>query len=311
MRSLTPCLLIAWVLGFASAVLSNPAPPFLHQWGALGSTTDRFRSLANVTTAGHDIYALDAGAQEIQVFTVDGDFVARAVVDVSLGLVSLKGVAVAGDGTYYVTDARAHRVLHLNAHGLLIRSWGEYGQENGQFWNPRGVTVHEGMVVVADQYNRRVQVFDTEGGFVRGWDLSAFGVAPIAVLVQDNGAVLVLSEGSVVELGQAGVQNRWGSPGQDPGQLSLAADLAVDGDGNVYVADMANHRIQKFSPQGVLLCSWGALGSDGGEFNFPTGVAVAADGSIVVADRDNGRLQVFGGKVPAEATSWGRLKTGF
>jgi DNA-binding beta-propeller fold protein YncE len=64
-------------------------------------------------------------------------------------------------------------------------------------------------------------------------------------------------------------------------------------DGSVYIADKNNHRIQKFTSEGVFVSKWGTYGTGDGEFDYPKGVAVASDGSVYFADRDNHRIQKF------------------
>jgi DNA-binding beta-propeller fold protein YncE len=70
-------------------------------------------------------------------------------------------------------------------------------------------------------------------------------------------------------------------------------DLAVDGSGNIYVADTNNHRIQKFTRSGELITSWGTWGVGVGEFQKPWGIAVDKSGNVYVADSDNCRIQKF------------------
>jgi len=67
----------------------------------------------------------------------------------------------------------------------------------------------------------------------------------------------------------------------------------VASDGSVYVADMRNNRIQKFTSDGKFVRKWGTVGTGDGEFNEPHGVAVASDGSVYVADTFNNRIQKF------------------
>ena len=86
--------------------------------------------------------------------------------------------------------------------------------------------------------------------------------------------------------------------------VSLSEAVAADGSGNVYVADTANHRIQKFAPAGALLARWGSYGSGDGQFNRPTGVAVDGGGNVYVADTENHRIQKFTGNGTFLAT-WG------
>src|SRR5262245_30897493 len=65
---------------------------------------------------------------------------------------------------------------------------------------------------------------------------------------------------------------KWGSPGSGDGQFSKPAGIAVDGSGNVYVADTGNNRIQKFTNTGTFLTKWGSFGSGDGQFWDPAGV---------------------------------------
>ncbi len=69
--------------------------------------------------------------------------------------------------------------------------------------------------------------------------------------------------------------------------------VAVDASGYVYVADDANHRIQKSDNNGNFRKEWGSKGSDKGEFKFPKGVAVDASGYLYVTDDENHRVQKF------------------
>jgi len=87
--------------------------------------------------------------------------------------------------------------------------------------------------------------------------------------------------------------------GSAPGDLNTPRGIDIASDGTIYVADSLNHRIQQFSPNGLLLNSWGNFANaleenaPGGTFNEPWDVAVAPDGSVFVADTFNHRIQKF------------------
>jgi DNA-binding beta-propeller fold protein YncE len=81
-------------------------------------------------------------------------------------------------------------------------------------------------------------------------------------------------------------------------RFSGAVDVAVDAGGNVYVADSANHRVRKITPEGVVttLAGSGEPGNADGpageaQFRAPEGVAVDADGNVIVADTGNHRVR--------------------
>ena len=86
---------------------------------------------------------------------------------------------------------------------------------------------------------------------------------------------------------------QWGAPGSGSGQFSEQQGLCTDRAGNVYVADCANNRIQKFDGAGQFLLQWGSAGSGPGQFNYPRGVTEGPDGTIYVADSGNNRVQLF------------------
>ena len=84
-----------------------------------------------------------------------------------------------------------------------------------------------------------------------------------------------------------------GERGTGLGRFIKPAGLAVDGDGNLYVADSGNHRIQKFDSEGAFIAELGSLGDGEGEFNEPWGLAVDSEGNLYVADTWNNRIQKF------------------
>jgi DNA-binding beta-propeller fold protein YncE len=84
-----------------------------------------------------------------------------------------------------------------------------------------------------------------------------------------------------------------GRQGGVRGQFVAPAGMAVDAEGNVYVADSGNHRIQKFDSALNFLGAFGSAGGGDGQFNEPWSVAVDAEGNIYVADTWNHRIQKF------------------
>ena len=102
---------------------------------------------------------------------------------------------------------------------------------------------------------------------------------------------------------------QWGTEGAGSGQFDRPYGVAVDASGNVYVADMGNDRIQKFTSSGTYLTQWGSSGTGDGQFNCPSGAAVDGSGNVYVADQSNNRIQKFGRvTTPAKSMTWGRIK---
>ncbi len=114
----------------------------------------------------------------------------------------------------------------------------------------------------------------------------------------------------------------WGQVGTAPGQFNHPRGLAVGPDGNLYIVDSDNARIQVFAPDGAFLRTWGSFceietgqgcvdpDGDGplqpgdGQFREPWGIAVAPNGRVYVADTWNHRIQVFD-ETGAFLTKWG------
>jgi DNA-binding beta-propeller fold protein YncE len=103
----------------------------------------------------------------------------------------------------------------------------------------------------------------------------------------------------------------WGDVGTEPGQFNHPRGVALGPEGDVYVVDSDNYRVQVFDAQGTLLRQWGSqcnlsteqgcadLDGDGpmaygdGQFQEPWGIAVSDDGRVYVADTWNHRIQAF------------------
>jgi hypothetical protein len=87
----------------------------------------------------------------------------------------------------------------------------------------------------------------------------------------------------------------FGTPGANPGQLGGPYDITTDSAGNVYVANSANARVDKYTSDGSYLQSFGSRGSQPGQFGNPIGVAVAGNGQVWVSDLDGsrGRITIF------------------
>lgn len=96
-----------------------------------------------------------------------------------------------------------------------------------------------------------------------------------------------------------------GGQGSAPGLFATPVGLAVDSEGNLYVADSGNNRIQKFDRDGRFVAQVGSLGTGDGQFHEPWGVAIDSEGNIYVADTWNHRIQKFDRDLNY-VTQWGR-----
>ena len=79
----------------------------------------------------------------------------------------------------------------------------------------------------------------------------------------------------------------------EPGKFYHPHDAALGPDGNLYIADRYNHRVQVFDQEGNFIRQFGNYGSGNGEFNELTGIHVTPDGKVYVSEWHNARVQVF------------------
>jgi DNA-binding beta-propeller fold protein YncE len=166
------------------------------------------------------------------------------------------GVAVGPSGKIFVVDFQKSRILRFGNSGKFERVFG-----NQHLSHPRDIAVDMwGQVFVADTSNHRIAVFDEEGFFKRA-------------------------------IGREGIFERaFGRGPHEQGVLYYPEGVAVDLDGNVFVADSGNNRISVFDKNGDYVRTL-AVGSC--ELKGPTSVTVDRAGHVFVADSMNYRVVVF------------------
>nr|WP_154890261.1 S-layer homology domain-containing protein [Paenibacillus xylanexedens] len=242
-----------------------------------------------------------------------------------------RGVAVDSSGNVYVADTSNHRIQKLNKSTNTWSEWKKVGGGNGsglgEFYNPFGVAVDSsGNVYVADSGNHRIQKLTLSTNTWSEWKKDGGGTGtslgefntPYGVAVDLNGNVYVADSGNHRIQKLTLSTNTWsewkkvgGGNGSGLGEFSVPGAVAVDLNGNVYVADSGNHRIQKLTLSANTWSEWkkvgGGAGAGLGEFNTPRAVAVDGSGNIYVADTGNHRIQ----KLNAGSGTWSEwLKSG-
>jgi sugar lactone lactonase YvrE len=215
------------------------------------------------------------------------------------------GVGIDSEGRIYAADQAVGAVFIFSPETKAVELIGNGKQAH--FGMISGLALDDNdTLFVTDVKLHRVDVFakgthqlvSTFGGDLLG-DPSA-----IALDTENRFAYVVDTQNDVVDVFDADTYKflrKIGTPGKkhtltNPGDFSLPEGVAVDNDGNVYVADTFNNRVEIFDPDGEFISTFGKNGDGPGHFERPKGIAIDCDGHIWVADAAQDRVKVFDNK---------------
>ncbi|MHB8490669.1 MAG: virginiamycin B lyase family protein [Solirubrobacteraceae bacterium] len=208
------------------------------------------------------------------------------------------GIAIDSAKDLWVTDSQNNRVQKLSQYGAPLESFGTKGSSETEltFSEPAGIAINQAThdVYVADTANDRVVELSEKGALVR----------------------------------------TFAKHGAAAGELASPEGIATDSEGNLYVADRQNHRIDSFSAQGAFRfafgfgvqngeaklesctsasgCRAGLEGAEAGEPSAPGGIAVSAN-RLYLSDSANDRVIAYelkGTEAPTISGDWGTMGSG-
>jgi DNA-binding beta-propeller fold protein YncE len=179
--------------------------------------------------------------------------------------------------------------------------WGRRGLAPGRFDRPRAAAIDaQDHIYVVDKTGR-IQVFNTDGQWIRGWRTPETERGqPCGLAVDRDGNLLVADthyyrmlvytpRGQLLSSRTIGGVN-----GNGPGQFNFVTDAAQDSQGNYYIAEYGLFdRVQKLTREGEFLLQWGGHGDRPGQFIQPRGLVMDERDRLWVADACNHRIQVF------------------
>lgn len=202
----------------------------------------------------------------------------------------------------------------LNSNTYL---WSQKGLDDGRFIKPRAIAIDDQDRLYIVDKTSRIQVFDRDGKFLRGWRTPAcVNGKPCGMSFSHDGLLMVADTHYFQILfytptGQS-VPSRTigGRSGRGLGEFGFVTDVVQDSVGNYYVSEYGDFdRIQKFDPQGNVVCQIGSHGEAPGSFLRPQGLFIDQHDQLWVADASNHRVQVFDVKSspPRWIKTWGSV----
>ncbi|MEO0973693.1 MAG: 6-bladed beta-propeller [Pseudomonadota bacterium] len=256
-----------------------------------------------------DVVVVDEKNFRMKRFTGDGEFVAEWGVssriaatvdrtnapvmgfDVSAMEVDSNGVIYhASSLTYYADPGIKFMQVVDSETGRLLDAWPAAVNSSS---DSTGVAIDEvgGRIFVSEPREAKVAVYDREGNLIDAIPAdNATGLAygEQGLFVASSACQCIRRYSGALEL-----EVEWGQGGSGPGEFAFEelSEIALDPDGNLYVTDTANDRIQGFDADGNFLWELGVRGGNFGQFRTPRGIAIdpAAD-RLYVVDGGNSRI---------------------
>lgn len=213
------------------------------------------------------------------IYTVAGGGPANGVSPLSVAIANPWGVMADPNGNLYISTSERAQVYKIDATGILSvvagnATAGFSGDQgparNAQLSSPRGMAMDSsGNLFIADTFNHRIRRVDPQGMIT-----------------------------TVAGTGTAGFSGDGGPAGS--AQLNNPTSVALDGGGNLLIADLANDRIRRIDTSGVIttVAGNGAEGFNGdgipavnAALNSPIGIALDTSGNLFIADLANQRIR--------------------
>jgi uncharacterized protein (TIGR03437 family) len=283
--------------------------------------------------------ATSASGQTYTMQTVAGGALPVNIPGPSASLGTVNGVTVDTAGNAFIVVGNYHVVLRIDAaSGTVTLAAGNgipgYSGDNGpatsaQLNYPQGVAVDaSGNLYIADSNNNRIRkvsggVITTvagDGNFGYNGDgmpatdawlngpngLTVDSAGTIFIADTGNGRIRKVSGGSIATVaGNGGFGYNGDNIAATSAEFTSPSGVAVDSAGNLYIADLGNHRVRKVSAGMITtVAGTGTPGYNGGsipaasaELDGPWGVAVDASGNLYIADTDNNRIRKVAGGV--------------
>ncbi len=280
--------------------LDDDGEEYITEFGGYGEEAGQFIwPMACALDKDTNVYVTDEYLHRVTIFNKDGDYLSHWGTHGSGdGELDRPAGIIIRDDVVIIVDSRNNRVQKFTLDGEYISQFGSHGKGNGQFDTPWGICLDkEGNIFVADWRNDRIQSFTNDGQWLASFGYTGSGGD--ASIAREHGGIRVVQ--------------------RPVGFFNRPTGVAVDKDGDIYVADWLNNRVQVLTPEGRFiteftgdagLSKWGVskiesnpdmIRQRNGVRDFtpekvlwaPVAVKVDDNGRVIVADTMRHRFQVY------------------
>jgi len=218
-----------------------------------------------------------------------------------IGMAKPFGVTV-HRGRVFVSDTVRRQVFVFDVPEARFFEIGT--QSPGELSKPMGLDVDlQGNLYVCDAALKQVLMYDRDGNYLRSFGEPEMFDRPAGLTVDPSGnRIFVVDTGgvssnrhrvTVIDVKSGKLLHTISGRGNGEGELNLPRDATLAEDGNLYVVDGGNFRVQVFNQQGDFIKSFGDIGRRGGQFSRPKGIGIDKNGNTYVADTAFGNFQIF------------------
>jgi streptogramin lyase len=238
--------------------------------------------LTGIVASGGHIWVLDAGNLRLLEFSTSGEYIKQ----ITGVLIGANGIAADAAGNLYVSDYGYGGVQVFSAtSGNQLRIF--YPSSGTPIY---GVTIDpEGNVWTTSAYYHRIEESSSAGALkmMVGWGVS-------------DGAE---------KLETCTTECKPGIAGAGSGQFYYPNGIAADTNGDLWVVDAADNRVQELSPHGEYITQFASAGSGEGQLSGPSAIAIS-NGFAYIADTGNNRVEKWDVTAPTNTASFGSQGTG-
>lgn len=269
------------------------------KWGGFGDKPGQLKFPAMIAKdQASNVYVVDQHNHRIQKFDSEGNFILMwGKLGTAAGDFNYPyGIAVDSKGNVFVSDMNNNRIQKFLPNGDYVSSVGSYGTENGQLKYPYGIAIDgKDVLYVIDAFNYRVQKFTTNLQFIEKWgSAESIGIKlymPHEIAITKEGNVIMSDRQNhriAVFTSDGNLVKRWGDYGEGTdakgGQFSEPHGISVSADGEMFISDRYNFRIQKFDSKGNYQLQWLVSGIFDDSKYFPLGIVTGKDNHVYITD---------------------------